>query len=72
MTGPSQEEQDDILIRAQNLVEAQKCQLPLLCLSPSLFTDVGLCDFFFETHSMGLSALLGLKSYFLRWAVTST
>lgn len=52
MTRPSQEERDDILIRAQNLVGAQKCQLPLLCLSPSLFTDLGLCDLFFETHTV--------------------
>lgn len=48
MTRPSQEKRDDILIRAQNLVEAEKCQLPLLCLSPSLFTDVGLCDLFLK------------------------
>lgn len=52
MTCPSQEERDDILIRAQNLVGAQKCQLPLLCLSPSLLTDLGPVTFFFETRTV--------------------
>ena len=69
MTHPTQEELDDVSIRAQNLVGAQKTPL---CLCASLLSDLGPVTFF-ETRTCTDDAQYRIAhSCGFRWPVTST